>query len=88
MSQIYSQARQLALLLLFCLAQFIDVFNNAALFSAIPSLIIELHMSTAESTWLISAFQLTFASFLLIVSTTAAPGRLELTFLVVLRVDE
>lgn len=87
-SQKYSPARQLVLLLLFCLAQFIDLFNNAALFSAIPRLIIDLHMSTAESTWLISAFQLTFASFLLIVSTTRVPKGCELTFLDTIRADE
>lgn len=86
-SQKYSPARQLVLLLLFCLAQFIDLFNNAALFSAIPRLIIDLHMSTAESTWLISAFQLTFASFLLIVSAARVPKGYELTFLNMIRAD-
>ncbi|KAF7796427.1 hypothetical protein EIP86_007604 [Pleurotus ostreatoroseus] len=47
-------------------AQFLDAFNNSALFSAIPSLIRDLGFTEGESTWLISAFQLTFASFLLI----------------------
>ncbi|OJT09253.1 Cephamycin export protein CmcT [Trametes pubescens] len=64
--QKYSPARRYVLLLIFCLAQFLDAFNNSALFSAIPSLVISLGMSEAESTWIISAFQLTFASFLLI----------------------
>ncbi|KAH9895729.1 MFS general substrate transporter [Cubamyces lactineus] len=64
--QKYSPVRRYVLLLIFCLAQFLDAFNNSALFSAIPSLVIALDMSEAESTWIISAFQLTFASFLLI----------------------
>ncbi|KAI0366484.1 MFS general substrate transporter [Pilatotrama ljubarskyi] len=64
--QKYSPVRRYVLLLIFCLAQFLDAFNNSALFSAIPSLVISLKMSEAESTWIISAFQLTFASFLLI----------------------
>ena len=69
--QKYSTAHRYVLLIIFCLAQFLDAFNNSALFSAIPSLVTALDMSEAESTWIISAFQLTFASFLLIVS---APG--------------
>ncbi|KAI0667392.1 MFS general substrate transporter [Trametes maxima] len=64
--QKYSPARRYVLLLIFCLAQFLDAFNNSALFSAIPSLVISLGMTQSESTWIISAFQLTFASFLLI----------------------
>ncbi|KAI0654324.1 MFS general substrate transporter [Cubamyces menziesii] len=64
--QKYSPVRRYVLLLIFCLAQFLDAFNNSALFSAIPSLVTALDMSEAESTWIISAFQLTFASFLLI----------------------
>ncbi|KAK7681756.1 hypothetical protein QCA50_015103 [Cerrena zonata] len=62
----YSNARKYSLLLIFCLAQFLDAFNNSALFSAIPSLIRDLNITESESTWIISAFQLTFASFLLI----------------------
>ncbi|KAI0631657.1 MFS general substrate transporter [Trametes polyzona] len=65
-SQKYSPLRRYVLLLIFCLAQFLDAFSNAALFPAIPSLAILLHMTVEESTWIISAFQLTFASFLLI----------------------
>ncbi|EIN04578.1 MFS general substrate transporter [Punctularia strigosozonata HHB-11173 SS5] len=61
-----STIRKYSLLLVFCLAQLIDVFNNSALFSAIPTLITSLDMTESESTWIISAYQLTFASFLLI----------------------
>lgn len=63
----YSAARRYGLLIVFCLAQFLDSFNNSALFSAVPSLIIDLGITESESTWIFSAFQLTFASFLLIV---------------------
>lgn len=61
-----SSTRKYALLALFCLAQFLDVFNNSALFSAIPTLRAELGFDESGATWLISAYQLTFASFLLI----------------------
>jgi hypothetical protein len=64
-------ARKLALLALFCLAQFLDVFNNSALFSAIPTLRRELGFDESGATWLISAYQLTFASFLLIAGKIA-----------------
>lgn len=66
--QRYSAFRRYLLLVVFCLAQFLDSVNNSALFSAIPSLVEDLGMTESEATWIISAFQLTFASFLLIVS--------------------
>lgn len=69
--QRYSLARRYVLLIIFCLAQFLDAFNNSALFSAIPSLVEDLGMTQGEATWIISAFQLTFASFLLIVGTSS-----------------
>jgi hypothetical protein len=62
-----SLTRRLILLVIFCLAQFLDSFNNSALFSAIPALEVSMGMTESQSTWIISAFQLTFASFLLIV---------------------
>ncbi|EIW77864.1 MFS general substrate transporter [Coniophora puteana RWD-64-598 SS2] len=61
-----STSRKLVLLSIFCLAQFIDSFNNSALFSAIPALETQLGITESQSTWVMSAFQLTFASFLLI----------------------
>lgn len=70
--QKYSAARRYTLLIIFCLAQFLDAMNNGTLFSAIPTLVAELDMTSNESTWLISGFQLTFASFLLIVSDNAS----------------
>ena len=62
-----SLTRKLVLLVMFCLAQFLDAFNISALFSAIPALQISMGMTQSQSIWVISAFQLTFASFLLIV---------------------
>ncbi|GBE85688.1 Cephamycin export protein [Sparassis crispa] len=62
----YSTFRRYFLLLIYCCAQFLDAVNNCALYSAIPSLVISLNISESQSTWIISAFQLTFASFLLI----------------------
>ncbi|KAH7884144.1 major facilitator superfamily domain-containing protein [Phlebopus sp. FC_14] len=59
-------ARKLVLLIMFCMAQFLEAFNTAALFSAIPALGVSMHITESESVWVFSAFQLTFASFLLI----------------------
>ena len=66
--QKYSPARRYVLLVVFCLSQALDAYNAAALFPAIPALVSSLNITEAESTWIISGFQLTFASFLLIVS--------------------
>ncbi len=54
--------------MIFCLAQFLDAVSNTALFSTIPAIAENLDMTPDESTWVISAFSLTFSSFLLIVS--------------------
>jgi hypothetical protein len=62
-----SVARKLVLLLMFCLAQFMDTFSTTSLLSAIPTLETSMGMNEAQSTWVISAFRLTFSSFLLIV---------------------
>ncbi|KAG1841900.1 major facilitator superfamily domain-containing protein [Suillus subalutaceus] len=61
-----SLTHRLILLAMLCLAQFLDAFNNSALFSAIPTLEVSMGMTESQSTWIISAFKLTFASFLLI----------------------
>ncbi|KAG6372065.1 hypothetical protein JVT61DRAFT_8773 [Boletus reticuloceps] len=62
-----SLIRKLMLLMLFCFAQFLDAFNNSALFPAIPALEVSTGITQSQSAWIISAYQLTFASFLLIV---------------------
>ena len=64
----YSSGRRYVLLATFCAAQFLDSFNISALFSAIPAMVKSMDMSEGETTWIVSAYQLTFASFLLIVS--------------------
>ncbi|KAF9221119.1 MFS general substrate transporter [Gyrodon lividus] len=61
-----SLTRKLVLLLMFCFAQFLDAFNISALFSAIPALEASMNITESQSVWIISAFQLTFASSLLI----------------------
>ncbi|KAF8839739.1 MFS general substrate transporter [Paxillus ammoniavirescens] len=61
-----SLTRKLVLLSMFCLAQFLDAFNNSALLAAIPALEGSMGITEGESVWIISAFQLTFASSLLI----------------------
>ncbi|KAG2113483.1 major facilitator superfamily domain-containing protein [Suillus discolor] len=62
-----SLTRKLILLFMFCLAQFLDTVNNSALLSAIPALETSMGMTESQYTWTMSAYQLTFASFLLIV---------------------
>ena len=65
-----STVRKVALLTIFTLAEFLDSFNNSALFPAIPFIASELHFQASETVWIISAYQLTFAAFLLVVSTS------------------
>ncbi|KAG2144467.1 major facilitator superfamily domain-containing protein [Suillus clintonianus] len=59
-------SRKLVLLVILCLSQFMDTFSTSALLSAIPKLQTSMGMNEAQSTWVISAFRLTFSSFLLI----------------------
>ncbi|KAG2132735.1 major facilitator superfamily domain-containing protein [Suillus bovinus] len=61
-----SFTRRLILLFMFCLSQLLDGFNFSALFSAVPTLEVSMRLTESQSTWILSAFQLTFASFLLI----------------------
>ncbi|KZT34695.1 MFS general substrate transporter [Sistotremastrum suecicum HHB10207 ss-3] len=63
---IRSTALRSLLLLLFSLAQFIDIFNISALFAALPVLTTSLEMNAGQAIWVISAYQLTFAAFLLL----------------------
>ena len=63
-----STARKLSLLAMFTLAEFLDAFNNSALFPAIPDITSQLQFEPSETVWIISAYQLTFAAFLLVVS--------------------
>ncbi|KAJ7179684.1 MFS general substrate transporter [Mycena filopes] len=54
------------ILFFLCLAQFLDTFMNSALFAAIPPVSVDLNISNADSVWLISGYQLTFAALLLV----------------------
>lgn len=63
---VLSTTQRYSLLLLFSLANFVDSFNSSGLFSALPELKETFDMTEGEAVWLISATQLTFASFLLI----------------------
>jgi hypothetical protein len=63
-----STLRKVALLSMFTFAEFLDAFNNSALFPAIPAISEQLHFLSSETVWIISAYQLTFAAFLLVVS--------------------
>ncbi|KAF8429939.1 major facilitator superfamily domain-containing protein [Boletus edulis BED1] len=62
----FSLTRKVFLLLMLCSAQFLDAFNNTALVPAIPTLMGSTGITGSQSAWIISAFNLTSASFLLI----------------------
>ncbi len=62
-----SKFRKSILLIAFSFAQFLDVLNISAIFTGIPDIALKLDMAPNESVWLLSAVQLTFASFLLLV---------------------
>lgn len=63
-----SKTRKILLLGILCLALFLDTFNNSSLFTAIPVISVQLDIPNSQSVWLLSAYQLTFAALLLIVS--------------------
>ncbi|KAG8684142.1 hypothetical protein FRC11_012555 [Ceratobasidium sp. 423] len=58
--------RKYALLAVFCLSQFLDTMNTAAIFPAIPAISHAVGLTENDSVWLFAAYQATFASFLLI----------------------
>ncbi|KAF8580291.1 MFS general substrate transporter [Ramaria rubella] len=60
-----SSASKAILVAIFCFSNFLDTFNNSCLFSAIPVISEQLNITNSESVWLLSAYQLTFAAFLL-----------------------
>lgn len=69
-----SSGAKYTLLVIFCFAQFLDAFSNSSLFAAIPPIAQQLNISNATSVWMISAYQLTFAAFLLSVSSWLPPN--------------
>lgn len=58
--------KKLLLLIFFCISQFIEAVNLCALFTSIVDIAPELKLTDADAVWLLSAYQLTFASFLLL----------------------
>jgi hypothetical protein len=63
-----STTRKILLLLMFTLAKFLDAFTNSTLSPAIPIISEQLSFNPSETVWLVSAYQLTFAAFLLVSS--------------------
>ncbi|KAJ7748822.1 MFS general substrate transporter [Mycena maculata] len=57
---------QIFLVTLLCLGQFLDTFNSSAFFAAIPSIARTIKLQSNSTVWLVSAYQITFSSFLLL----------------------
>ncbi|KAI1315653.1 hypothetical protein EDD11_000546 [Mortierella claussenii] len=55
-----------AILIVFCLAQFLDVANLSAVNISLPTIKAELRFSESQLPWIVNAFTLTFGTFLLI----------------------
>jgi len=58
--------KKLILLIFFCVSQFVEAVNLCALFTSIVDIAPELDLNDSDAVWLLSAYQLTFASFLLL----------------------
>ncbi|PPQ70823.1 hypothetical protein CVT24_001040 [Panaeolus cyanescens] len=58
--------RKILLLLILCLALFLDSFNTSAVLPALPAMSDRVGLSFIQSTWLLAGYQLTFAALLLI----------------------
>ncbi|KAG0248446.1 hypothetical protein BGZ95_008048, partial [Linnemannia exigua] len=61
-----NSAPKWAILVVFCLAQFIDVANLSAVNISLPTIKAELNFSESQLPWIVNAFTLTFGTFLLI----------------------
>ncbi|GHJ87023.1 hypothetical protein NliqN6_3425 [Naganishia liquefaciens] len=62
---VLSNARKYTLLALFCSTQFVDVYNASAIVLATADVADGLNMGATEGVWTLSAYVLTFASFML-----------------------
>ncbi|KAJ9093515.1 hypothetical protein QFC21_006348 [Naganishia friedmannii] len=62
---VFSNVRKYTLLVLLCWTQFIDVYNASAIVLATASIANDLDMGATEGVWTLSAYVLTFASFML-----------------------
>ena len=63
-----SNTHRYLLYTIFCLANLLNGYNLNALFVALPVLAPIFGLNEADSSWVMSAFQLTYAAFLLMVS--------------------
>ncbi|KAI0628440.1 MFS general substrate transporter [Trametes polyzona] len=61
-----SNARRYLLFVMFCVANMLDAYNLNALFTALPVLKQVFGLGEADASWVMSAFELTYAAFLLI----------------------
>ncbi|KAJ8520062.1 hypothetical protein ONZ45_g3098 [Pleurotus djamor] len=61
-----SKVRKVLVLLVLCLAQFFDIFNANAAIISLPSMGTDLGFTQGSLQWVLSAYTLTFASFMLI----------------------
>ncbi|KDQ27241.1 hypothetical protein PLEOSDRAFT_158868 [Pleurotus ostreatus PC15] len=64
--QTLSRARKLVVLSVLSSAQFFDIFIGNAVVGLLPSLAKDLHFTPGALQWILSAYTLTFASFMLI----------------------
>ncbi len=65
-----SSARRYVLFAMFCVANALDAYNLNALFTALPVLREHFGLGEADASWVMSAFELTYAAFLLVVSSS------------------
>lgn len=68
-----SNARRYFLFAIFCVANLLDAYNLNALFTGLPVLKEVFGLDEVDASWVMSAFQLTYAAFLLIVSDIPPP---------------
>ncbi|KAI0666963.1 MFS general substrate transporter [Trametes maxima] len=61
-----SNARRYVLFAMFCVANMLDAHNLNALFTALPVLRTVFGLNEADSSWIMSSFELTYAAFLLV----------------------
>ncbi|KAI0692857.1 MFS general substrate transporter [Cerioporus squamosus] len=61
-----SNARRYFLFAIFCIANLLDAYNLNALFAGLPALKAAFGLDEVDASWVMSAFELTYASFLLI----------------------
>ncbi|KAF8995169.1 major facilitator superfamily domain-containing protein [Cyathus striatus] len=63
--------RRNLILLILCLAQFFDIFNAASAIVSLPKISEDLQFSAGTIQWILSAYSLTFAAFMLVAGRIA-----------------